>query len=377
MTRQLYNAVRGAAVALAVAISAVVGSVAEGLGQALTPVAQDRDIGAFVIVPPCGSDSDSSVAPDFGLFDDEVFVKLACDDSFGSAFAEQTSSIATTSILARGATESEAMSIHSNVIHAISNSTCDITFDLDAQRSFDLTGVISAAGQAPVVLGGASVRLLRGDGGIVFEQGVEPGNDGELVSEDVCAHGILQAGRYRLQVSAATVIDSTVPPSGSGTSQFDITFVVGAPAAWDDFDVVHGTHVAGDLSDLLDSDNEYLIANSMFGFTANEPNIVTIDVAGNTLETAEELHCTIEAHINHPAGSGRMLLFDHDAGRFVSIGAFPMGPQDRCITIPHVDSSRFVEDDGGMIVRLRASVLATFSATGFRWHGDRLGVLAD
>ncbi len=347
-------------------------------GQSITPVAQNRDINAFVIVPPCGSDADSRMASNFGTFDEEVFVDLQCDDSYGAAFAEQVSSIGPTSILARGATASQVEAIEHNVIHAISSSTCDVTFDLAVERAFDLTGHLSASGRLPVVLGAASVRLTRGDGTLIFELRVEPGDNGEFLSQNVCADGVLTAGRYRLQIHASTVIDSTVPPNGAGESAYDIAFTVGRRALWNTLQIQFGGRIEGGLADMADSDDDYLIVNSVPGFLASEPNIVAVNIGGRVPVDAEQLHVSVETAINQPAGMGRVMLMNWGTGTFESIGTYGLGISDRCITFPNVDGHDFIRDGNGrVIVGLRGSVLATFSATGFRWFGDRLNTLAD
>jgi hypothetical protein len=222
-------------------ISAVAG------GATLTPLTQQRTLSSFVIVPPCGppsSVSDDNAASDFLPFDSLVHAEHICDFAQGIASADQQSSISDTLLAASGSTASVASAAPIAVIHAISGSTYLVSFQIDVTTRFSLGGELSAEGAAPVVLGYARVRLEEFDGGVITETMVEPAPNGRAVTSQVSEVVQLQPGVYTLRVDAGTVIDSMIPPSGSGTSTYDIEFTPLDPADLDGDGDVDGIDLA-------------------------------------------------------------------------------------------------------------------------------------
>ena len=60
----------------------------------ITPVEQNRQVSAFVIVPPCGGkDGAGDEAEGFGPFEGTAAVELVCKDGLGVAAADQVSRI--------------------------------------------------------------------------------------------------------------------------------------------------------------------------------------------------------------------------------------------------------------------------------------------
>ncbi len=218
----------------------------DGRAGAIVPIAQERQAGAFVIVPPCGgSDSDSQEALVFGPFQAAVDAVLTCQAAQGIACAVQVSEIGSSALTAWGNVVSSAASRAPTVIHAIPWSRYDVTFQISTPVEYVVVGDLSAEGAAPVVLANAMVRLMVPAGPILFQQIVEPGAGGWPNMQAVDIVGQLGPGTYSLDAQANAGIDSTVPPNGSGMGQFNIIFHAAIPGDVNGDDVV-------DVDDLLE-----------------------------------------------------------------------------------------------------------------------------
>jgi type 1 fimbria pilin len=193
----------------------------------ITPIDQQRSTHAFVIAPPCTPASEGfldDAAKSFGPFESVVVAEQTCDAASSAALAIQMSQVLPDSLSADGEVASTVTTAVETILHAISSTFFEVTFELDSDAQFELAGAITASGQAPLVLGGSMVRLLDASGATIIEHVVEPGKDGSLATLNVSEIGALDAGVYTLRASAMSVIDSTVPPAGSGDASFEIDF---------------------------------------------------------------------------------------------------------------------------------------------------------
>jgi hypothetical protein len=213
----------------------------------ITPVFQDRDVHAMVIVPPCppANVSDNDQAFNYEPYNASVTAQRTCDFGHGLASANQHSSIDAARVQAHGGTHAEAAAAPSTVIHAIPSSGCEVRFQtLMATRAI-LTGQLSASGTNPVVVSYARLQLGVTSGAGLFDQIVNPLAGGAMNTQTVQAEFQLAAGTHTVRMDAASAIDSTVPPEGEGGADFDVLVLI--QRAGD-------TNVDGavDIADLLD-----------------------------------------------------------------------------------------------------------------------------
>ena len=193
----------------------------------LIPLQQQRSTNGFVIVPPCGPDTSEiggEQAAAFELFESVVVVDLTCKAASGSALSVQFSQILPQRLSADAEVASFASSTVPTVIHAIPSTLYEVTFQLDQAARFQMSGELTASGALPVVFGGAMVRLRHADGTTIFDHSLSPDATGTLISLNLDERGVLAAGTYTLHASAESVIDSMVPPGGSGDASFEFIF---------------------------------------------------------------------------------------------------------------------------------------------------------
>ncbi len=184
--RQRRNAilVAGAATLL------VCGSAAAG---PITPLDQVRSVDGYVLVCQCqGEHMDSETAKGFDLFDGAAEARLECDLAMAVGSASQQSEITKDALVAAGRADSEADAGVVDIIHAFGHSRYTVTFEIDADVEFSLTGEISAgAFNDPEVLVGASVWLTGPGEERIIDLRIEPGPGGERQSQKVAERGEL------------------------------------------------------------------------------------------------------------------------------------------------------------------------------------------
>jgi hypothetical protein len=225
------------------AFAALIAAAGVGGGVTLTPLKQERMTGSFVIVPPCAPElaSDSEDATDFGPFVSSVGAIIVCDVAQGEAFATQDSSIESSSLVAEGTTDALAVAAMQTVIHAIPNSFYEVTFELSDPAQASIDALLTAEGEAPVVLCAAQVRLKILDGATFFDHVIEPFPDGAKNSFELHTTVRLVPATYVFRSAATSAIDSTIPPNGSGAASFEAALRLFDPGDLDQDGAVDGS----------------------------------------------------------------------------------------------------------------------------------------
>jgi hypothetical protein len=199
-------------------------------------IEQHRWCGGFTIVPQCqGQDFDDAQAKDFGPFVAQVEASNICAMAQGIAAAEHDSEIHAGAMFASGHAASSAVAVMPNAIHAIANSVFEVTFVVMEQIEFSATATLAAesSDNPIVVLSGTTFNLFGPGGADIFEHFVQPGPNGEPVSQQIEESGVLTPGTYTLRAQCATVIDNTVPPAVSAENSFQMSFLLGPQCAGD------------------------------------------------------------------------------------------------------------------------------------------------
>ncbi|MCZ6651764.1 MAG: hypothetical protein O7D91_01910 [Planctomycetota bacterium] len=215
---------------LTLASGVLLGAFQSTVADTIIPIAQNRSVNTFLIVPQClGEDFDTDAAARFEPFDSTIETLFGCDSGFGFGTASQQSQIGPNSMTASGTGASVALGPVQNVIHAFGHSDFSVTFELDSESEFTVEGLLSAESlEDPILIFvGATLSLRDANNRVIFDLMVEPGPDGapnSLVIEQV---GLLDPGVvYTLQAHAGSFIDNDVPPSLSGQASFDFVFEV-------------------------------------------------------------------------------------------------------------------------------------------------------
>src|SRR5262245_57357096 len=190
----------------------------------IVPTNQQRSVSAFVIVPLCppGTMSDDELAVGFQPFNGMAQAERTCDLAHGAAMADQQSFINPATLEASGSTDCDVSATDSTIIHAIPGSLFDVTFTLASPVRYSIQGTLTASGALPVVASHSRVRLTTAAFQLIVEQIVTPNRDGSTNTQPVQIDGTLVPGAYRLIVECTSAVDSTVPPSGTGHSAYDV-----------------------------------------------------------------------------------------------------------------------------------------------------------
>ncbi|MCP3977765.1 MAG: hypothetical protein GY716_00345 [bacterium] len=192
----------------------------------LVPTAQTRSItgNAYAEDKFSGpvNDSDADSAPDFAPFGGVAGANASVDSGIGSAGGQQTSSISGNAIVAQGSTFANAETWDFGAfVDASALNRMEVTFEVTAETSFDLSGMLTAYDE-----GLTEVSLREGNleiyGLLVF------GPAGET---PIAESGMLQPGPYTLIVrSEGNVFGSDFFPAYS-SGEFDVTLTLGAGGA--------------------------------------------------------------------------------------------------------------------------------------------------
>ena len=200
----------------------------------IMPIEQDRQVSAFVIVPPCGGkDGAGDEAEGFGSYEGAVAAEIVCKDGFGVAAADQVSRIESAALAGIGSASSEAASEQHDVIHAISCTAYIVTFEVETEVDFAFEGVLSAGSANDPSLSAAHVRLTGPNDRVVFDHVVFPLPDGERRIEDIDEEGRLEPGVYRFRMVASAIIDNEVPPNLFAEAAFDFVLEIELPCPAD------------------------------------------------------------------------------------------------------------------------------------------------
>lgn len=143
-----------------------------------------------------------------------------------------------------------------------------------------------------------------------------------------------------------------------------------------DMSVAFGTLITGGILKLTASDDQRVQVRSQFGFTASEPNIVDLRIGAiSPVPDPELIDLTFEGRLNQSGGSGRLRLRNWTTGNLFTVRPFAIGTAEIVELAENIDATHFARPgDGRIDVSVFESTLATFTASGFVSHTDRLTV---
>lgn len=138
-----------------------------------------------------------------------------------------------------------------------------------------------------------------------------------------------------------------------------VTF--GSTALLSGFEVVRGTLVRGELTDLQESDQSRVRMTSAPGPTLSELHATDIVVHANIRgDSASSISVTVESRVLEPVGIAKVALRNWNSGKFETIGSFPVEFADTTETVFTDTVENYVSDNGRIDVSIKHIVFAPF-----------------
>ncbi len=184
---------------------------------------------------------------------------------------------------------------------------------------------------------------------------------------------IAPTNNMRLRFSATDNPNDSV--TEGGVDAFEVTAISCDGTTLTDVDVTFGTLVSGGLPEIQQSDNVRLRARSAFGFAANEPHLIVLNVdAVPTDTTPSTIDLSSEGRLTQAGGSARWRLRNWNTNAFVQVHTYAIGTTEAVETRIGIAAANFVRNDGVVEFEMRQSILASFSVTGFDSLTDHVTV---
>lgn len=135
-----------------------------------------------------------------------------------------------------------------------------------------------------------------------------------------------------------------------------------------DVNVIVGTHLDGQIKEIVASDNNVLVARSGFGETLIDlHNLHLIIDAQTAVATPSTLDLKLETRIDEPSGLAQVKLFNWNTTNFDNIGSFPISEIDTVEILDNIDATDYVNtaSNGEIQLSLKQLVFVPFLAFNF------------
>ena len=245
----------------------------------------------------------------------------------------------------------------------------------------------------------------------IGQANVTPGNtvpadtnftfDLDLQNPDVVAYLQDALNRGRLVLTIGNLHNAQQPLQGGGPSfprfytkenplsdvldvEARLTMVVEissnqTPATIDSIEILFGELLSGNVGNVTESDDSYVIARSQFGFLSSEPNLLRTRVIATTaVSSPTEVDINIETRLNNPNGNMTVRSRNVTDNSLDTIGEFVVTTADATYSINDLAAATYVDATTGEIeVDIKQVVIATFSLSGFQGRFDQIEILVD
>ncbi len=149
----------------------------------------------------------------------------------------------------------------------------------------------------------------------------------------------------------------------------------GGPAVVVDFNIVTGTIIDGDLSNLETSDDTYLHTNSGFGRTLIDLHHMELSVAAvTTVPSPTTLDLAIESRIDQPAGTMQVRLRNWNTGQLDLVGSTAIGNTEDVDEFLGIDATNYVNAQGEIEASIKHLVFVPFLAFQFESFIDQVAI---
>lgn len=189
-------------------------------------------------------------------------------------------------------------------------------------------------------------------------------------------YGMTYTFWFTADAEPGTVTAAMTPHRDGGTvEEFNIDVrgpeAMGDPAGLDSVEVTEGVLLDGNLSSLLNSDNNRLRVNSEPGLTAFEPNVAEIEVdATSPHSNPSQVNVGVELALDNPGGTAKIRLFNHQSGEFDQVATYATQTTDDLTEVTVDSPGDYIGTNDEIIVRVRTVVAAPFTASGFVMRVD-------
>lgn len=202
---------------------------------------------------------------------------------------------------------------------------------------------------------------------------------------------ILQANPNLDQFGVMDILEQTAIDLGS--NGYDNTFGAGRVDAYEavllaidsntgtsvtDVQITMGSLISGGVNELATSDNLRLRAQSEFGFSAIEPEIMTMVVGFETgADNPSSMTLTIESAVNQPAGTATLRLKNFQSGQMETVETYGVDFGDDVHVVNGVGTANRIDGNGRIELEIKHVVVAGFSASGFRSSFDQVKIAVE
>jgi len=139
---------------------------------------------------------------------------------------------------------------------------------------------------------------------------------------------------------------------------------------------VRGTLLSGVQDDLYEEDDRALALRSEFGFSALEPNVVEIAAEFHGEDDPRAaIDILLRARLNQVGGVVKLRVYDFSSSLWQQVGEFALGRDELDLAINDLPAVNRIDEPAAKVwVDVRFSMIATFSASGFRAYPDKFEV---
>ena len=174
------------------------------------------------------------------------------------------------------------------------------------------------------------------------------------------------------------MLDDTVHFSPIGGEWYG-SYMVDSIFNWepiDAFTITAGNLQDGERYETLNSDDDTLDVQSVFGFLSSEPNRVLIDFEFEAEPDGSEIAIGCEWKLNNPGGTYTTSIFNWQSNQYqaAATGNISNTVQRDDWMIDNATGNLQRANDGLIQTRVKAIVIATFSLSGFRAEFDHVQV---
>jgi len=142
--------------------------------------------------------------------------------------------------------------------------------------------------------------------------------------------------------------------------------------------VLTGTLLAGDLSVLESSDDNYLHTRSGFGQTFIDLHHMEMQISAVTnVDNPSSLDLTIESRIDEPSGIAQVRLLNHNTQQYDLVGSHPLGSTDAIHTFEDIDATNYVSAQDEIELRIKHIVFVPFLAFTFESFIDWVEIVVE
>lgn len=213
---------------------------------------------------------------------------------------------------------------------------------------------------------------------LVLEDSLPVNSLGQVLVDQLPTETPILLGRIYGGI-AADFPDNSPPTSGSA-AVLDVTIVVardpGQAATLNDYNLLFGTYISGEIAQAQVSDNTYLRLRSQPGFTAQQPNLMRVNFGlTSPLASPAFLDLMVESRLNQLGGQSQLSLRNWATNGFQLVHQYAPTNTDQTVSVFDLSGANRVRaSDQRIELRVNNFALVTFTSSGFHTFFDLVGI---